>query len=101
MQMTYQQQEALHRAVRARIEEILTAHPLRDVETDYVAEIVLECHGAGGVTKQIPQAAAEYKWLLDFLESTSRISPAEHKALYRLYTLGISDIIMEVAQNDF
>ena len=86
--MDYTERVAMERAARAQLTRLLAEHPLAAVEIDYLTELALECHGLGGVDKQSPQARAEFRWLCGYLESTSRISPREHRELLKIRTDG-------------
>lgn len=65
---------------RERIREITKDHPLTEVELDMLAEYAEQCvlaRQADGNREHVK----EYKTVVDWLESTSRISPKAHREL--------------------
>ena len=71
---------------RERIREITKDHPLSDVEVDMLAEYADQCELARQADTNARQYL-EYRTVVDWLQSTSRISPREHRELMELVTL--------------
>ena len=79
--MTFTERCKVGHQVTDIVRWITQAHPLQDVEAEYLAELILETHGEGGVQTAPADAVRTYRAILSWLESTSRISPREHQEL--------------------
>lgn len=71
---------------RERIREITKDHPLTEVELDMLAEYADQCELARQADTNARQYL-EYRTVVDWLQSTSRICPKEHRELMELVTL--------------
>ena len=82
--MTFLESLSEEKRLAARIHEITKDHPLRELEADYLAEAVLESQGRGGIVTNRERALERYVAIVDWLECTGRISPAERSELLAL-----------------
>lgn len=71
---------------RERIREITKDHPLTELEVGTLAEYWDQCELARQADTNARQYV-EYRTVVDWLQSTSRISPREHRELMELVTL--------------
>lgn len=77
--------EGIERAAE-RIREITRDHPLTELEVGTLAEYWDQCELARQADTNARQYM-EYKTVVDWLASTSRISPKKHRELMELVTL--------------
>ena len=64
---------------REKIREITKGHPLTEVETDMLAEYAEQALNTKPLENK--KERMEYGVVVDWLQSTSRISPREHRLL--------------------
>lgn len=90
--MTYQERTDLERWLVGKIGVITKDHKLQTVEAEWLAEMIMETQGCGFVVgKTKKKAMTEYRAVVGFLESSSRISPKEHKDLILLAAQPLPD----------
>ena len=90
--MTYQERTDLERWLVGKITVITKDHPLREVEAEWLAEMIMETQGCGFVVgKTKKKAMTEFRAVIGFLESSSRLSPKEHKDLILLAAQPLPD----------
>lgn len=75
--MTFAQSEQLHRWVREEIRRITVMHPLLDLESNFLTYYARE-------SVLSDRQKTDYRAIIDWLHSTSRISPRERDELKKL-----------------
>ena len=70
--------------VEQRITEIFKDHPRTKQEVEYLAELIMECHGVGDITRSAEKALELYKEILSYMEYVHPFSPYEMKKVYAM-----------------
>lgn len=63
--------------IEQRITEIFKDHPRTKREVEYLAEMIMECHGVGGVSRSREKAFELFREILGYMEYVHPFSPNE------------------------
>ena len=82
--LTWTQRVNLVVELEQKVSEICKDHPRTRSEIEYLVELIMECHGIGGIVRSQENARTLYKEILGYMNFVHPCSPLEREKLMDL-----------------